>query len=188
MRKGGSKAKGNGWERELARILSLWWTDGKNKNIFIRSASSGAWSTIHRKEGVTSHIGDIEAMDREGKPLTDRVMIEAKWYRAEDSLLFEVLLSKRLQVLLWWSKCEKEATDVLKIPLLVIKFNYRVPFIVLPNYFYSEIYNNYGEPRVKSSVILQLDFDDTIYKHLIVMRFDDFLDWCPPEFFKMERK
>jgi hypothetical protein len=178
------KQKGNSFERELSQIFSLWWTNKKSKTVFMRSASSGAWNTIHRKDGATAHSGDIEASDEVGKPFTNKVMVEAKWYKAEESLLFEVLVSKKQQVLGWWSKCEKEATDVLKTPILVVKFNHKVPFIVIPNYFYSEVYKEYGSPSIKSSLIIQLDFDDTIYKHLVVMRFDDFLKWCKPEFFK----
>ncbi len=95
MKKGSSKQKGNTFERELGRIFSLWWTKGKDKNVFMRSASSGAWNTFHRKEGATAHAGDIEAVDEVGRAFTNKVMIEAKWYKAEESLLFEVLLNKR---------------------------------------------------------------------------------------------
>lgn len=177
------KAKGSGWEREISRMLSLWWTEGKDKNVFMRSASSGAWNTMHRKEGVTAHSGDIEAVDSIGRPFTNHVMVETKWYKEETSLLFEILLCKRTQILAWWGKCEKEATDVMKIPMLIVKFNYQIPFLVVPNYFYSEIYETFGEPLLFPALILQLNFDDTIYKHLIVMRLDEFLNWCKPEFF-----
>lgn len=183
MKKGTSKNKGNSFERDLGRQFSIWWTKGADKNVFMRSASSGAWNTFHRKEGATAHAGDIESVDAVGRAFTNKVMVEAKWYKEENSILFEVLLNQRSQVLEWWAKCEKEATDVFKVPMLVVKFNYRIPFIVIPNYFYSEVYKRFGEPNTKASIILQLDFDDTIYKHLILMRLDNFLGWCKPEFF-----
>ena len=153
----------------------------------MRSASSGAWNTMHRKEGATAHAGDVESADEEGRLFTNQVMIEAKWYKKEDSLLFEVLVCKKQQVLGWWAKCEKEATDVLKTPMLVVKFNQRVPFIAIPNYFYSEVYKKFGNPKAKSSLIIQLDFDDTIYKHVVIMRFDEFLAWCKPSFFTKKK-
>ena len=184
MKKGTSKNKGSAFERFLGRELSLWWTNGEDRNIFMRSASSGAWNTMHRNEGVSAHAGDIEAADRKGKLFTDKVMVEAKWYKSEQSLLFEVLLSKRSQILEWWTKCELEATDMRKIPLLVVKFNYQIPFIVLPNYFYSEIYKTYGDPPIKSHLMAELNFDDTVYKYIVIMRFDNFLNWCKPELFK----
>jgi hypothetical protein len=188
LKKGTSKNKGSSWEREIGRELSKWWSNNTNKNIFVRSINSGGWGTMHRSEGVTAHSGDIESVDGVGKPFTNKIMVEAKWYKEENSVLFEVLLNQRSQVLEWWAKCEKEATDVFKVPMLVVKFNYRVPFIVIPNYFYSEVYKVFGEPNTKASIILQLDFDDTIYKCLMVMRFDNFLDWCKPSFFHIKEE
>ena len=179
-----SKGKGNSFEREIARELSLWWSKGKNKYVFSRSLSSGAWNTMHRTEGVTAHVGDMESVDHIGRHFTNKVMVETKWYKKEDSFLYEILLSKKIQILAWWDKCEKEATDTLKIPMLIVKFNYKVPFILFPHYLYNEIYKKYHEPNIKSSAIIRVDFDDTVYKHLVVMRLEDFLEWCKPEFFE----
>ena len=54
MRPGGGKAKGSSFEREIARILSLWWSKGTRDDIFGRTMSSGAWGTQRAKAGKST--------------------------------------------------------------------------------------------------------------------------------------
>ena len=72
-----SKNKGSGFEREMSRLLSLWWTDGKRDDAIWRSASSGALTTVGRGRYL-AHTGDFAATDAEAAPLFDKVIIEAK--------------------------------------------------------------------------------------------------------------
>ena len=72
-----NKAKGNNFERDMSRLLSLWWTDGKRDDAIWRSASSGALTTVG-KGRYLAHTGDFAATDAEAAPLFDRVIIEAK--------------------------------------------------------------------------------------------------------------
>jgi len=46
MRKGGGKAKGASFERDICRRLSLWVSAGKQEDVFWRSAMSGGRSTV----------------------------------------------------------------------------------------------------------------------------------------------
>jgi len=72
-----SKAKGSSFEREMSRLLSLWWTNGKRDDAIWRSASSGALTTVGRGRYL-AHTGDFAATDAEAAPLFDKVIIEAK--------------------------------------------------------------------------------------------------------------
>ncbi len=72
-----TKQKGNNFEREMSRMLSLWWTNGKRDDAIWRSASSGALTTVG-KGRYLAHTGDFAATDAEAAPLFDRVIIEAK--------------------------------------------------------------------------------------------------------------
>lgn len=76
-----SKAKkGPAWEREFAKNLSLWWTSGRDDDIFWRSQTSGARATTRAKKGkrTSNQNGDITATDPSGQPLIDRVTFELK--------------------------------------------------------------------------------------------------------------
>ncbi len=79
----GSK-KGFGYERELCRKLSLWWSTGlgigPRDDLFWRTAGSGGRATNRGKAGKTTagQYGDICATDPLGQPLIDVIAIEAK--------------------------------------------------------------------------------------------------------------
>lgn len=74
------KNKGNTHERLVASQLSLWWSEGKQDDIFFRSASSGGRATQRAKKGQTTAnaAGDLAAMTREGQDLLDFLTIEIK--------------------------------------------------------------------------------------------------------------
>lgn len=69
--------KGSNYERDLARKLSLWWSDGQNENIFWRCSSSGARFTTS-KQIITNSAGDLGYLDSCGKPFIDLIVHEAK--------------------------------------------------------------------------------------------------------------
>ena len=72
-----SKAKGSSFEREMSRLLSLWWTNGKRDDAIWRSASSGALTTVG-KGRYLAHTGDFAATDGDAELLFKHVIIEAK--------------------------------------------------------------------------------------------------------------
>jgi len=72
--------KGQQFERDLCRQLSLWWSDGTNDDWFWRSSQSGGRATQRAKKGqkTANAAGDIAAMTKEGQVLLDYICIEAK--------------------------------------------------------------------------------------------------------------
>jgi len=71
-----AKQKGNNFERDTSRTLSLWWTGGERSDAIWRSASSGALSTITTKYKQES--GDFHAVDGCAELLFKHFVIEAK--------------------------------------------------------------------------------------------------------------
>jgi len=72
-----TKQKGNNFERDCSRRLSLWWTNGKRDDAIWRSASSGALTTVGNGRYL-AHTGDFAATDGEAELLFKHVIIEAK--------------------------------------------------------------------------------------------------------------
>jgi hypothetical protein len=72
--------KGSGFERQICKQLSLWWTRGERDDVFWRSSQSGGRATVRSRKGKTTagSYGDIVALDPIGKPLTDLFTIELK--------------------------------------------------------------------------------------------------------------
>ncbi|MHB8880421.1 MAG: putative PDDEXK endonuclease [Thermodesulfovibrionales bacterium] len=76
-----NKTRANRWEREASRLLSLWVSGGKRKDLFWRTNSSGAKGTVTKEK---NHCGDIVASDPAGVEFADRFHIEAKWRKEFD--------------------------------------------------------------------------------------------------------
>jgi len=72
--------KGSAYERELAKELSLWWSDDRRDDLFWRSSQSGGRATQRAKSGKTTvnACGDLAAQDAEGQKFLDLFTIEIK--------------------------------------------------------------------------------------------------------------
>jgi len=80
MKKGGGKAKGASFEREVCAKLSLWVSKGERDDLFWRSSMSGGRATVRFQKGKdTVTAGDITAIHEIGASLTDKYMIECKF-------------------------------------------------------------------------------------------------------------
>lgn len=75
-----TKGKGSGFEREICKTLSLWWTYGVRNDVFWRSAGSGAMATTRgkRSQSAFGQDGDIQATDPSGQPFVNVFCVEVK--------------------------------------------------------------------------------------------------------------
>jgi hypothetical protein len=72
--------KGGQFEREICKVLSLWWSDDKREDLFWRTAGSGARATVRRKQGkkTADATADVMATHESSKPLTRVCCFELK--------------------------------------------------------------------------------------------------------------
>lgn len=77
---GNKAAKGGIFEREVARQLSLWWSDGQADDWFWRTAGSGGRATNRAKSGksTANSAGDIGAECPEAQKLLNVTTCEIK--------------------------------------------------------------------------------------------------------------
>jgi len=84
MRKGGGKSKGNQFERDQARLISLWLSNGEDPDLLWRSSSSGGRASSGK---TTAHFGDlgIQKTDslytEQAKRFLDIFSVEIKRYK-----------------------------------------------------------------------------------------------------------
>lgn len=128
MKKGGGKAKGSSFERLVCKELSLWVSNGEQKDVFWRSAMSGGRSTVARKKGdkLASQAGDISSVDRLGHVFIDQFVVECKFYK---SLNFESFIKGKGKLLEFWRHLVDESASYSKKPMLVGKQN-NFPIVV----------------------------------------------------------
>lgn len=129
MRKGGGKAKGNGFEWEVCRRLSLWWSAGKSRDIFCPTDSSGGRATFRRRTGDPLKIhqdADITFADPDGQSLIETFYIECKsGYGVWDTLDLIDSKKKEPELIKFWTKCALGAVDTQKIPVIIFRRNRR---------------------------------------------------------------
>jgi hypothetical protein len=126
MRSGGGKAKGGAFEREIAKRLSLWITNGKSQDVFWRSAMSGGRATVAR--GKVRQAGDICAVAEEGNVFSEQWFIECKHVKKLG--LDSFLISNRGPLAEFWKKACIEARKYGRDPLLICKQNGWPPIVI----------------------------------------------------------
>ena len=112
------KAKGSGFEREIAKTLSIWVNGTPKPYVFWRSPSSGALATIAESMDAS---GDLIALRPEGKFLTDRFSIELKT-GYEDVDLLKIFKSNKNNTLeSFWNQCIRDAKKSNKYGMLIFR-------------------------------------------------------------------
>lgn len=132
MRKGGGKAKGSEYERQVCKQLSLWVSHGKREDLFWRSAMSGGRATVGKRSGkdLSRHAGDISATHVDGHALTDHWYVECKRY-AELRMELALLEGAGPLAGFWKEACE-QATVHEKLPMLIVRQDRAIPLVIIP--------------------------------------------------------
>lgn len=175
MKAGGGKRKGSKLEREVCKKLSLWVSDGKNGDLFWRSAMSGGRSTVaHKKGEVVRQAGDICAVTPEGHELTDHWYIECKFYRRVG--LEAWIINNNGKMRKWWITCRMQAKRHERQPMLIVKQN-GWPTLVITKV------DAIQQLVVPEATILGRGTDVTSFDKLLATSFkefrEDFYGWVP---------
>lgn len=158
------KSKGNSFEREICKKLSLWLSNDKMDDVFWRTSNSGGRYTSRKKVGKTTEnqIGDIGLNSdfEPGKKLLEKFVLECKFYKSLDfwGLILE---NKSSDVFNFWCKLLVESDNVEKHPLLIYKTNNR-PILVLTSSYISDKFVKYFNLKPKLIVKLKPKSLDTI--------------------------
>jgi len=189
-----SKSKGGSFEREIAALLSLWWSDSERDDIFYRSQSSGGRFTVRKKVGKDTALqgGDITCSDPSGEPLIKKWSIEIKTgygtkkqikdkdgEKVKDEMIrwdiLDIIDSKQRETILekMWQQSYRDAVLTDRTPILIFRRNGRSPCIMFDDHLKQELENYFGKVCNKCSIIL--DWFDTY----TIMPLQDFFEWIP---------
>lgn len=133
MRKGGGKQKGAQFEREVCVMLSKWLTNGKEEDVFWRSAMSGGRATVAHKKGVSlgAQAGDVSCIKSVGMHFIAQFAPECKFYANLD---WQGLVSGKGKIINFWNEIGTQAGRYGKYPFLIARQN-RMPAFVCLNYY-----------------------------------------------------
>lgn len=138
--------KGLSYEIEIAKKLSKWITGKENKKVLWRSMSSGSLST----RNVVNIDGDITSIDSEGEEFCSLFVLECK--RRNKTDICNVVLNKksRCSFLEFWSQVYIVSKKSNKIPLLIVKEDYRQDIICMETSFFESLAVNINNIQVKT--------------------------------------
>ena len=171
--------KGQEFERQICKKLSLWWTEGERDDIFWRSAGSGARATVRRKKDkdTANSAGDITFTDPIGAPFINVFNVELKKGYNTTTCLYDCVNPKKKSLLLQWlAKVKKEACQSRrKSYLLILKRDRKNTIIFVQWDFFIR--------QEKYSGIFQEDFFEFRNDNcsFVCCDFDHFLNWITPE-------
>ena len=185
--------KGGEFERKTCKFLSLWWTDGKYKDVFWRSRVKSTRESPNAKH----QLGDIKAERPEGQPLVDVFSIELKsgyskgkkgktvknvpWdlldlidYRKGSEAL------EKKQIFVFWQQTVKDAEISNRKPLLIFKRDFHLPVVCITSNCMGKLESFQGKYKGRL-----LCFENDNEELLVFVRVESFFEWLNPETVKM---
>lgn len=157
------KAKGNAYERELCRKISLWISEGQFDDLIWRSASSGAVHTIRSKKSATkgdyrSQVGDLCSIHEMSAAFMNKFGVEAKRY---GNLEYDKLIcGLKSKAGTFWDTHVELCKKAEKIPLLIMKQDYRPDLVFMPTNIADKLQsgNNVRISAIGASIYVLDDF------------------------------
>lgn len=112
------KGKGNAFEWDTARKLSLWVTNGADKTQFIRSVMSGGHFAL--RQAAENQVGDLAPNGPSGEAFRKVFGIECKCYKTDPNW-WHAFTYKDWMVEGWWKKINEECFPHKLTPLLIMQ-------------------------------------------------------------------
>lgn len=178
-----SKNKGGNFERNLAKELSLWLSNGEDDSWIWRTSSSGGRSTQRSKKGKTTQgaAGDLTFTDERAAPFFDIFSVELKiGYNDTNPLLIIDSGSKNHSFKVNLEQCIRDAELVNKQPLLIFKRDRMKACVCLQVSYFNSLIDEFGNLSDKVEYIKIWDGD----KEFIILKSIDFFEWANPEYFR----
>lgn len=194
-------AKGGEWERELSKLLSLWWTHGERDDTIWRTHGSGSRATTRSKKGLGTlgAAGDFMATDPITEPLFAYWLAEAKrGYKlaGDNSAAINLLywLDKQPAhndplLYKWWLKADREREIHQRHEAVIIfRRTAKMPVIMMRAEHFGDMHH-YNGPFPGVSVDIRYPGHHNLWsKPLPCFTFillQTFFHWCPPETIKL---
>jgi len=182
--------KGENFEREISRFLSLWLTDGKRDDIIWRKRVR----RTNKTPNAEFQLGDIKAEDAIAIPFTDLFSVELKtgYSRSKNKKgirntpwdLLDVIdhtstLSRKKEynptIIEFWEQTFRDSCISEKKPLLIFKRDYHIPVVCTSKEVYLSLIFYCGD--------YVFDYSTLHFKSYVLYFFTmiDFFEWLTPD-------
>lgn len=176
------KGKGSAFERQVAKQLSLWLSEGLEDSWVWRTSNSGGRATIRTRQGkgTSGGSGDLTYTDHRAAWFFDLFSIELKcgYANAEISALIDSNQAEPMLLKFWKQATTDADPHSVKSPILIVKRNNKVPLLFLSKYTYAKLVAVFGQfPLPRATLI-------TEHCKLVVVHFQQFLNLVDPTILK----
>jgi len=123
-----SSVKGGEFERAQAKLLSLWASEGRDKDLLWRTGMSGGRHTIGALKG--HGYGDLQVLKPAPEALLfmDLFCVELKHYKKFD--IQSEWLNEKSKLKAWWDKLKRESAQNNVQPMLIVSPD-RKPILIM---------------------------------------------------------
>lgn len=179
--------KGSSFEREVSRILSLWWSNNERDDVFWRNRTRITSKTPNAER----QLGDLIAIRNSGMVLTQVFNIEVKRGYSKTKKgkkvknipwdLLDLIDGKQHTFLDFWEQTTTDAAISERLPMLIFKRDYHVPVVVIRK----NDLNKFKEFLGKLPDIIRME---TLLKGgdvLQLFNLEEFLSWFDPDIVKI---
>ena len=184
--------KGSNFEREICKLLSLWWTNDKRDDIFWRTSGSGARATTRSKtkQKTFGQYGDVQATDPIGQPLIDLCTIEIKrgYSKSTFADLIEESQTANAKPCAYAKFIEQARQDCNRAGsfswLLIIKRDRRKPIIIIPSILHTKIKIIDYSIDIKLPTQARIKVKNLRRTGIYIYPLEDFLSYMKPKVMK----
>lgn len=150
------KGKGNAFEWDTARKLSLWVTAGTDKSQFVRSVMSGGHFAL--RQAAENQVGDLAPNGPSGEAFRKVFGIECKCYKTDPNW-WHAFTYKNWMVEVWWKKISEECVPHNLTPLLIMQRSAHPCVVMMATVLCTALHiPQLVIPRMDVSVITLQDF------------------------------
>ena len=175
--------KGENFERETCKELSLWWTHKSDDSVFWRTSQSGGRRTQRQKGGKKTpySAGDVGLLHPKGRQFLDFFVVELKrgYSKTIDVLSFVDWKFKKNGPILqqWFEKSEEEKREVGRREVLVIfKRDRHMKCVMISKNLGAKIKKLTKSPIPKPFMSININ-----HQNFYVLRYNLFFQWMSPE-------
>lgn len=178
-------SKGDSFERDRSRALSLWWSDGERDDLFWRNRTRITSNTPNKER----QLGDLTTVHTDGIPFIETFNVEFKIgysktkkgvrHRVIPWDLLDIIDGKGKTFEEFWEQTRSDAILSKRIPMLIFKRDHHTPVVALRRSDIRILEGLNGAILYKYLCVWW-----PFYGHIDLYAFDDFFGWLRPDVVK----
>jgi len=184
-------SKGDNFERETCRAISLWWTEGERDDVFWRNRTRVTSNTPNAER----QLGDLSTVHTVGVPFVEVFNVEfkigysktkqGKKHKVIPWDLLDLIDGKGKIFLEFWHQTQSDAILSKRFPMLIFKRDYHTPVVVMRRTDMFVLDGYQGPVGCRTLSVLNAYYDGIAFGPLDLYPFEKFFGWLRPQTVKL---